>query len=133
MKAFDIALERLEKHCPLAKPYLIETVSVKDRVNHTGLFKYRKGQFIIEIAADVSKGERIDILIHEWAHGLRKIIAPQGFHDDLFGIEWARCHRAVYSDTSDDDDIMASQHISVSAITFPEIEEFNVPLLRVER
>lgn len=86
--AIDRALEQLEKHCPLSEPFVIREVSRRRGLGRACL---SIGGFIIEITTNVDSITQVDTLIHEWAHCLRY----NGRHDDLYGIEWARCYRAV--------------------------------------
>lgn len=127
---FDIALERLQKHCPFAEPFVIKKITKEDGLGYFGYHfewgELEKRKFNLMIATDVDEVMQVEILIHEWAHGLRAIKSPYGHHDDLWGIEYARCYRAVSSDTSDDDDIKASLLPGSMAI-FPADKKYGIP------
>lgn len=129
MIEYDIALERLQKHCPLAEPFVITEITREEGI---GYFGRHKDYFELLIATDVEEIIQVDSLIHEWAHALRAVKSPHGQHDSLFGIELARCLRAVYGDTSDDDDIKARLPTCCSVIIFAADEKYGIPELRIE-
>jgi hypothetical protein len=83
------------------------------------------------IATDVEALIQVDTLVHEWAHALRSVKSPHGCHDSLFGIEFARCRRAVYSDTSEDDDIKVGLPPG-SSVIFVADEKYGIPELIVK-
>lgn len=130
MRQFNIALMRLQEHCPLAEPFVIKKLKYEN--NRLGYFTREKDYFKIEIAIDVDIIIQVDSLIHEWAHCLRAVKSPHGFHDGLYGIEWARCYRAVHANTSEDDDIRATMPFGVRVIIIPAVEKYGIPELVVD-
>lgn len=88
----DRALKLLQKHCPLPKPHIIKEISKRKGLG----FAYFNGDiFKIEIATDVESITQVETLTHEWAHCLA------GGHNDSWGIEYARCYRAVHFNGAD--------------------------------
>lgn len=101
---FERALENLQKHCPLAKPVVIERWP-KSWSDAFGEFRCGlPDSFLILIRNTLSELESIDILIHEWAHGLTWRPAPvtapwqcmpAPLHGDEWGVAYARAYRAA--------------------------------------
>lgn len=98
-------LRRLRKHAPLKAP--IRVRHVKDpmcwgepcigRLDSLNYSRGRPRRFALILEARLSRAEKWDILIHEWAHALdrgSRKVTRKNCHDSRFGQHWARAFRA---------------------------------------
>lgn len=93
---FEEALQALRAFVPTPVP--CETRRTRMAKGDIGDCDLRRGKFFIRVSKELPVDFQVWVLIHEWAHARTWLIQDQltDDHDAAFGVEWARCYRAVY-------------------------------------
>lgn len=96
----------LRKHCPVKGGVRVVSRRISPQRTDTGgkeelpgyCYKTKRGGFVVVVDSRGSHYNRVDVLIHEWAHAMSwdaAKLAGEDTHGALFGIAYSRVYSVV--------------------------------------
>lgn len=92
-------INRLKTELPTDKPVVIRTQKIS--TNDLGFFSNEPDHYYIAISKTSSWNERVDTLIHEYAHaldheGVTAGLLKEKHHSESWGIYYAKCYSLLF-------------------------------------
>lgn len=96
-------VQKLVIGAPPRRPVYVQIADLSkydhDGISYAGICAETSTGWVITVDDDLTRGELVETVIHEWAHVLRSSQAgPVGTrgHDDYWGLAYSQAYRAVF-------------------------------------
>lgn len=88
----------LKANLPTDKPVIVRTKKIK---NDLGYLINERDHYLIVICSTTTWDERVDALIHEYAHaldheGVKHGVLKERTHSETWGIHYAKCYSLLF-------------------------------------
>lgn len=90
------ALARLRKRLPLSAPVRVALVDIPDAEHAIAMIDFRNERFQLAIDEALGEREMLEVLAHEWAHGVIWDVPDHRHHSDYWGVAYAKAYCIVF-------------------------------------